>query len=70
VRKKLIEAGIEIIDQNHDEHTALRKKIQAMRERGLSYQGIADIFNLWKVSTRTGDGKWHSKTIRELFHQA
>jgi hypothetical protein len=70
VRKKLVEAGIEIKEQTIDDCTALKKKILAMRERGLSYQTIADAFNLWKVATRTGDGKWHSKTIRELIHQA
>ena len=66
MRKKLLETGIELIDQNRDEHLALKKKIQAMRERGQSYQLIADAFNLWKVSTRTGDGKWYAKTIRDL----
>ena len=70
VRKKLVEAGIEIKEQACHDYKALKKKILAMRERGLSYQAIADAFNLWKVATRTGDGKWHSKTIRELIHQA
>lgn len=37
-----------------------------MRERGISYQAIADAFNLWKISTRIGDGQWFAKTIREL----
>jgi hypothetical protein len=66
VRKKLIEVGIELIDQNSDEHKFLKKKIQAMRERGLSYQTISDAFNLWKIATRTREGKWHAKTIREM----
>ncbi|MBA2405108.1 MAG: hypothetical protein H0V66_10090 [Bdellovibrionales bacterium] len=66
VRKKLIEAGIELLEQRHDDYMTLRKKIQAMRERGLSYQAIADAFNHWKVSTRRGEGQWHAKTIREL----
>lgn len=52
--------------QANDDYKALKTKIQAMRERGISYQVIADAFNLWKVSTRTGDGKWHSKTVREI----
>jgi hypothetical protein len=70
VRKKLLEAGIEINEQGRDNYQAIKMKIQAMRERGLSYQAIADAFNLWKISTRTGDGQWHAKTIRELILQA
>lgn len=66
VRKKLIEAGIYLVEQNCVEDKALRKKIQAIRERGLSYHSIADSFNLWKIATRTGDGQWHSKTVREI----
>lgn len=66
VRKKLLEAGVEIKEQVGDDYKALKKKIQAMRERGISYQAIADAFNLWKISTRTGDGQWYAKTIREL----
>jgi DNA-binding transcriptional MerR regulator len=68
VRKKLIEARIELTHRNYNEHTALKKKVRALREKGLNYQAIADIFNLWKIATRTGDGKWHAKTIRELIH--
>ncbi|HXH76001.1 MAG TPA: hypothetical protein VNJ08_13605 [Bacteriovoracaceae bacterium] len=37
-----------------------------MKQRGLSYQAIANIFNLWKLPTRTSKGEWHAKTIREL----
>ena len=66
VRKKLIEAGIEIVKHRRDEHKSLMKKIEEMRSRGLSYQAIADILNLWKVATRTSEGIWHAKTIREL----
>ena len=66
VRKKLLEAGVELVEQTYSEHLAMKKKIQSMRGRGLSYQMIADIFNLWKVVTRTGKGQWHSKTVREI----
>jgi hypothetical protein len=54
VRKKLLEAGIELVDQGRDEHVTLKKKILAWRERGLSYEAIANAFNLWKIATRTG----------------
>lgn len=49
VRKKLFEAGIDLVDQNCDEHKALRKKIQVMRERGLSYQSIANFLTYGKL---------------------
>ncbi len=66
MRKKLLEVGIEIKEQVGDDYKALKRKIQVMRERGLSYQQIADTFNLWKISTRTGDGQWYSKSIRDI----
>ena len=52
-----MEVGIELVDHRCDEYLALRKKIKAMRERGLAYQAIADIFNLWGVKTRSGQGR-------------
>ena len=66
MRKKLFEAGVEIKGQAGDDQMALRKKIQTMRERGSSYQAIADSFNLWKISTRKREGKWHAKTVRDI----
>lgn len=65
VRKKLVGAGIELIDQKK-EHVQLRAKINEMRDRGQSYQQIADAFNLWGVKTRTGEGQWHAKTVRDI----
>lgn len=53
MRKKLIEAGIEIKEQAGDEYKVLKKKIKTMKERGLSYQAIADVFDLWKIPTRS-----------------
>lgn len=66
VRKKLIEAGVEIIEHRQDDYGLLKTKAGEMRGRGLSYQTIANSFNLWKVRTRTGEGTWHSKTIRDI----
>jgi hypothetical protein len=51
VRKKLIEAGIEIMEQRTSEQKLLKQKIVEMRNRGLRYQAIADLFNLWKVAS-------------------
>lgn len=66
MRKKLTSTGVDLINRRDDKQTALKKKIRAMRERGLSYQTIAIFFNLWKIATRTGNGQWHSKTVREV----
>ena len=66
VRKKLLEAGVELVRQDFNDHLALRKKIKLMRERNLSYQTIAESFNIWKVPTRTKEGVWHPKTVRDL----
>ncbi|MDO9182314.1 MAG: hypothetical protein Q7U04_07885, partial [Bacteriovorax sp.] len=68
VRKKLIEAGFEVMEHSTDEYKGLEKKIKELRLRSLSYQAIADLFNLWKIKTRSGEGQWHSKTIRDLAH--
>lgn len=66
VKKKLVEAGIEIKVEAGDDYTVLNKKIQTMRVRGLTYQQIADLPNLWGVQKRTCPGKWHSKTVGEI----
>ena len=66
VRRKLSEAGIEIIDQKIEIDSALARKVKDLRESGLSYQKIAEMFNLWRVETRSGEGIWHAKTVRDL----
>jgi biotin operon repressor len=57
VRKKLIEAEIVINEHVGNDYKTLKKNIQAMRGRGLSFQAIADAFNLWMILTRTGHGQ-------------
>lgn len=69
MRKKLIEAGIEVMEHPADEFRVLKMKINELRKKGQSYQAIADLFNLWKISTRTGAGVWYSKTVREIANQ-
>lgn len=68
MRKKLLEAGIELI-QTKNTYETLRRKVTELREKGKSYQEIADVFNLWRIPTRSGEGGWHGKTVRELFHK-
>lgn len=63
VRKKLIEAGIELNDQSGSDLRSLKNKL---RQRGLSDQAIGDLFNLWKVSARRGESKWYGKMVREV----
>lgn len=65
VRKKLTEVGIEIKNFSKNEHL-LKNTITNMKSKGSSYQAIADSFNLWKIPTRTGEGRWHAKSIRDI----
>ena len=57
------EAGIEIILRKTDVDKALVKKIKKLREDGLSYQRIADLFNLWKLETNSGKNEWYAKAV-------
>jgi len=66
VRKKLSEAGIEIIQQKADVDKALIRKVEMLRGQGMSYQKIADLFNLWRLKTISGKGGWHGKTVNGL----
>lgn len=66
MRKKLFEAGVENFTPKTGENLLLKKKINDLRQRGFTYQKIADVLNFWKVGTRSGEGKWFGKTVREL----
>lgn len=54
------------MEHSADEYKTLENKIKELRQRELSYQAIADLFNLWKIKTRSGEGQWHPKTIRDI----
>lgn len=67
VRKQLSEQNISfnlqrkvIVKKN------ILKLILELREKGLSYQKIAQILNVQDVETRTKRGKWYSKTVKEV----
>jgi len=66
VRKKLREAGIEILDIKNNEKLALLSKIIVLKQRGLSYQKIAYLLNVWRIKTAPGQGEWHVKTVRGI----
>ncbi len=66
VRKKLVEANIDNFEYEIEVDSALKSKIERLRNHGHSYQVIADKFNLWEMPTRTGCGKWYGKTVRDL----
>lgn len=66
MRKKLKQAGIDNFDYVVEQNIVLCKKIQLMRQKGLTYQEISDLFNIWKVNTRSRNGKWYAKTVRDL----
>jgi DNA invertase Pin-like site-specific DNA recombinase len=65
VRKILQKSGIDLIQDNRPS-SPLKQKANELRNKGKSYQEIADIFNLWKISTSSGKGIWHGKTIRKI----
>lgn len=62
----MIEAGVEIIKRKPDNGKALVKKVIRFRQQGLSYQKIADLLNLWRIETKSGEGKWYPKTVQDL----
>lgn len=47
-------------------YTNLAMKIKKMKLHGNSYSEIEDRLNAWRVPTRSKEGKWHAKTVREL----
>lgn len=67
VRKKLEEAGVTDFEYVVTPDKRIIEKIKRLREKGDSYQRIAEKFNLWRVKTRSGDGKWYAKTARDVF---
>lgn len=38
-------------------------RMKELRESGMSYQKIADIFNIMMIPTKTKKGKWCARTI-------
>jgi DNA invertase Pin-like site-specific DNA recombinase len=42
--------------------------IQTWRNQGKSFREIADILNIQGISTKTGKGQWHGKTIHQLLN--
>ena len=67
VRKQLCQAGVEVLESRKADTNQFKEKIIELRAQKKSYQEIANIFNHQKIKTRTGKGKWHAKTIREIF---
>jgi len=66
VRKKLKQAGIDDFEFVVEQDKLLVMKIESMRQQGLSYQRITDLFNLWRIDTRSGGGQWYAKTVRGI----
>ena len=69
VRKKLIVLGVDDFEwekSSIDYESQLRKKIISLRTRGDTYQKISDLFNLWKIPTKSKAGVWYPKTVREI----
>jgi len=66
VRTKLKEAEIDDFEYENPTYPKLSEKVREMRERGLSYHTIADKFNALKIKTRSNNGKWYGKTVRDI----
>ena len=69
MRKKLKEAGIEVLGMKTDENLALKRKSQALRKRGLSYKKIAKLFNVWRLGTKSERGCWQGPIAFLIFFQ-
>ena len=46
------------------------QRITELRNQGMSYQGIADIFNSENMPTSSGKGKWDKRTIQRALEQS
>ena len=66
MRKKLKQAGVDDFEYIVEQDKLLVKKIKSMRNKGMSFQKIADIFNHWKIPSRAKRSKWYAKTVRDL----
>jgi predicted DNA-binding protein YlxM (UPF0122 family) len=67
VRKRLVDSGVVITESEIETDKSLSSKIKEMVEKEKSYAEIARLFNLWKIPTRSMVGKWHPKTVREIY---
>lgn len=65
VRKQLERANIDDFSYQRESSEALIRKIMKLRERGMSFHKIAARLNYWRIPTRSGEGKWHAKTVRD-----
>lgn len=53
-------------DIEHKREIEIIAKAKALRERGYSYQKIANVLNAMKVPTKTKAAKWYPKTVRGI----
>lgn len=56
---------------NHEEIAHKRElenveKMRRLREQGFSYWKIADVLNSMKIPTKTGRGRWHSRSVQAI----
>lgn len=68
IKHRLIKLGVDI-NYESKSYPILKKRIKELYSKGFSLQKIANKLNLWGVKTRSGDGKWHSKTINDLLNR-
>lgn len=49
---------------------SILQRISDLRNQGMSYQGIADVFNSENMPTSSGKGKWDKRTIQRALEQS
>lgn len=54
----------------HQREQAEIKKMQELRNQGLTYQKIAEILNVMGISTKRGKKRWYAKTVRSVILRA
>lgn len=65
VKRRLLDIGVKV-NYTSKSYKKLSQRANVLVERGDSFQVIANKFNIWRVPTRSGEGMWHPKTIRDL----
>lgn len=49
-----------------DERNIIITKIEQLKDKGLSFQAIADQLNAENIPTFSGKGKWHGKSVSRI----
>jgi DNA invertase Pin-like site-specific DNA recombinase len=71
-RVRGLKYGTKVLKSGKRIHVSDEQKIafaiKTWREQGKSFREIADILNVQRTPTKTGEGKWHGKTIHQIIN--